>query len=233
MGGLLYICFFASLLMSSHCAEPFVRNDSNVYATVKMRIFRRATQVSKDADQDLGTIEIELSSLTPETSFNFAKLCESKYVGCPFHRVINNFMMQGGDFTRKNGTGGRTYKNIMLNGSNERKDVKLKDENFILKHEPYVISMANAGPNTGASQFFITFIKTEWLNGKHVVFGKVTGGKSVVDEVNKLSASNSHGNCFIKDCEITSKSKQFSEDENAFEKVLKEHEKTAESREEL
>ena len=154
--------------------------------------------------QSAGRITISLFDDTPKCAENFRQLCTGEagtssisgkaltYKGSKFHRIIPDFMAQGGDFTRGNGTGGES-----IYGA------KFADENFNRKHTGKgILSMANAGPNTNGSQFFLCFAAFPHLDGKHTVFGEVTDGAGVLD---KLEAAGSQSGatskaCVIEDC---------------------------------
>lgn len=154
--------------------------------------------------EDIGKIIIELfNDKVPKTAENFRMLCTGEkkegrsgkqmhYKGCKFHRIISNFLIQSGDFIANDGT-----QNESIYGP------KFEDENFSVKHsEPGMVSMANGGRNSNGSQFFITYIPTPWLDGRHVVFGKVVEGMDIVEKIQACGSSNGAPTktVIIKDC---------------------------------
>ncbi|KAH9410985.1 cyclophilinty pepeptidyl-prolylcis-transisomerase/CLD [Ordospora pajunii] len=148
---------------------------------MSINVFFEVSEVKGSTKNIIGKIVMSLDDATvPETAKNFRELCKrpegSGYLMSTFHRIIPGFMIQGGDYTAHDGTGGRS---IFPTNT-------FADENFQIKHTGEgLLSMANCGKNTNGSQFFITLAKTPWLDGKHVVFGKVVEGMSVVHNIAK------------------------------------------------
>ena len=170
LGGLFMVCLF----LAGGLAAP-----EKSAAAANPKVFFDVTI----GDEKGGRIVMELfADVVPKTAENFRQLATHEkgfgFKGSIFHRIIPEFMLQGGDITNSDGTGGKSIYGRTF-----------ADENFIRKHlEPGMLSMANAGPNTNGCQFFITTAQTPWLDGKHVVFGKVIEGLEVVRKIEEIGS---------------------------------------------
>jgi cyclophilin family peptidyl-prolyl cis-trans isomerase len=181
---------------SARDATQFFSGENIMSSAEQPKLPRCFFDITADG-QPLGRIVFELrTDIVPKTAENFRALCTGEkgfgFKGSSFHRIIPDFMCQGGDFTRHNGTGGKS-----IYGD------KFEDENFTLKHTgPGILSMANAGPNTNGSQFFICTVETPWLNGRHVVFGSVVEGLDVLSKTESYGSQSgaTKGKILVADC---------------------------------
>lgn len=194
-----FLCLFAVVASAQPASE-----DAEVRSAAEGKVTTKVYFDVVIGDEDAGRIVIGLfGDDVPLTVANFRALCTGErgigksgapltYKGSIFHRVIPGFMLQGGDFTKADGTGGES-----IYGE------KFRDEAFKFAHDiPGVLSMANAGPNTNGSQFFITTVATPWLDGKHVIFGRVVEGMDVVKKIESYGSASgrTRERIMIRDC---------------------------------
>lgn len=164
----IFIFYLATLLV---CANSYANQPSFVMPEAPVMV----------VETNYGSFEVVLfPEVAPKASENFIRLAQGGfYKGAPFHRIIPNFMIQGGDFTKKNGTGGHS-----IWGKPFKNEVS-KDYNF---DAPGKLAMANAGPDTNGSQFFITTEPTPWLDQKYTLFGQVIDGYDIIETIEALGS---------------------------------------------
>ena len=195
------------IITDSDSSDKEQEDDSDIHSEDIQSMFNSDENKKSENINNLVYLDIEYlgnrsriiinleNNIVPHTCKNFYELCKNKkYVNCKFHRIIKDFMIQGGDIINNDGTG-----SISIYGE------KFQDENFKLKHKRGCISMANSGPNTNGCQFFIVTKDTEWLDGKHVVFGQVVKGMDLIEFMENIETNNDdkpQNDVIIVDCGI-------------------------------
>jgi cyclophilin family peptidyl-prolyl cis-trans isomerase len=172
--------FLPKIKIKNDEQEPYQNSEPDPDNEPDLLVLNIAVSPEENKEIKIGDIHIKLyDDICPRTCENFRSLSKIEYKGCVIHRVIKGFMMQTGDYENADGTGGKS-----IFGP------KFQDENFTLKNKKYTLSMANSGPDTNGSQFFINFADNHFLDGKHVVFGEVVKGFDILDKIENQPIKN-------------------------------------------